>query len=443
MWLTYAQMKTTVLTVPGKPRLIQIHRPQPSHHSMRTTFTEATPPSKPTTPTHTRSEVSTFSPYDTPASGTPFSDISRTASEATPMPRNQPRLTVNTDLTMFQQMPQTPPGSETLDSSRYSTSRKPSRRLADPFGSPRPQDERIFLDSSSFVQESPPELIRSSTYSISDTSTTSHVYRQQGHMAQLTTAISLTSRAFDAMASKGLYLDSPELSMIRSTFFECSLNDMLLPNLGKIFPRASNSPISTLAAWLLIDRYFSRLFMSAPLRTPASVDDRIPPAYGSHLTASPHQSAIEVQQLRLHPTESLPASPLQFPNCFVSSPLHEGNVPSKAIKVLGIRTDPAGCKSRPFIASNYGRTKTQSISVDEHARSVHLSVQTMGLKIAKDLLVPSSSPNPSMKRRNTKIMHLRGRSTTNSARTLGSADEVLETAASGLWEACRCITSML
>ncbi|KAK5071303.1 hypothetical protein LTR64_007806 [Lithohypha guttulata] len=436
-------MQATVLTVPGKPRLIQIHRPQLSNYHPRSIPNMQAP--RPSTPTSSRPEVSTFSPYDTPNYGTPFSDLSRTASEATPTPKIQPRLSINTNMAMLHQHFSTPSSEQPLANNvQHSTGRRSERQLADPFGSLLTRTSSLYSSASSLVPERLPQFDRLSTrdgrYS-SERSIPHGVQVQNPYNARLITAISSTSKAFDVMVAGGLYLESVELSPFRGTTSQNNSDDAILHNLRIIFPGAALSLLSTLAAWLLIDRHFTQLLESSMLKETKYVENRGYFDLDIEPTTSPSWSMRDSQSQRSEPRATM-TPPFSYPEYGMSSPPHAARVPSKAMSVLGIRTDPAGCKARPFTSVNTRNRVTEN-PVEEHARSAHKSVQTMGRKLVKDLVALPTSPASSMKQRSVKVRRIRGRSSIQGSGSSSPSDEVIEGAVVGLWEACRRIASLI
>ncbi|KAK5096693.1 hypothetical protein LTR24_002455 [Lithohypha guttulata] len=240
------QMRTTVLDRPGKPRLIQIHRPRHSDQSLQQNIHHEIKidASSPTTPVRDQHEISSFSPYDTPTSSTPFSDLSRTASEATPVPRKQPRLSIETQLLRFQSPPLTPVQRLSADSTgtTFSTDERRRKTLADPFGSP------LSHDSHAFARTSPPGLTRSSTRgtrSISERSQHSHIYSQDTYDWKLDHAISLTTKAIEAHATRSFDLDSSILGSFRTNRLSNDSDSLLMSKLNKVFPHSSHSSLIT------------------------------------------------------------------------------------------------------------------------------------------------------------------------------------------------------
>jgi len=443
-------MQATVLDRPGKPKLIQIHRPRRSDQSPKQSLLPGTQmdESPPTTPVRDQHEVSSFSPYDTPASGTPFSDLSRTASEATPVPRKQPRLSVSTQFPMFQSPPLTPIRRLSNDSTgtTFSTDERRRKSLADAFGRP------LSIGSNTLSRESPPGLTRSSTRETSNISARSHHSRissQDTYDWKLDRAISLTTKAIEAHATRSFSLDSSLLPSFRTNKWSNDSHSLLMSNLNKIFPHSSHSSLSVLSAWLIVDQHYTNLFDSAPPNGLSGVDDQTLP--GLEYSLAPplcHTTTItqgiwtttNTHRYQPHDTEKLN-------NISTSPPSYAAQIPSKAALLLGIHTDPAGCKPRPFtsVSTSNPPSRPHFTTVENQARSVHASVQEVGRDLVRKLVVvPAlSSPEGITKQRGLKMMHMRGRS---SAATSGSTngsltDDAIDGAAKSLWEACRCVAS--
>lgn len=439
-----------MLDRPGKPRLIQIHRPRHSdqafkqdiHHEIKIDT------SSPTTPVRDQYEISSFSPYDTPTSGTPFSDLSRTASEATPVPRKQPRLSIKTQFPMFQSPPLTPIQRLSVDSTgtTFSTDERRRKTSADPFGGP------LSHDSHTFARTSPPGLTRSSTKgtrSISERSQHSHIYSQDTYDWKLDRAISLTTKAIEAHATRSFDLDSSILGLFRTNGLSNGSDSLLMSKLNQVFPHSSHSSLSVLSAWLIVDQHYTRLFDSAPPKEPSSIDNQTLPGLESSLSMPPCRTATIAQGpwTTTKTYRSQPRDTERTNNISISSPLYTAQIPSKAALLLGIHTDPAGCKARPFapVTNSNPPSRSNSTTVEDQARSVHASVQEVGRDLVKKLVVipTSNSPESITKQRGLKMMHMRGRSSAaTSASTNGiQYDDAFEGAARGLWEACRCVAS--
>lgn len=441
-------MQATVLSRPAKPRLIQIHRPRRSDQSLKQIIHHELNPPGPTTPVRNQHEISSFSPDDSPASSTPFSDLSRTASEATPVPRKQPQLSVQTQLSVFQSRPLTPIQRLSAGSTgtTFSTDERQRKRLADPFDSP------LSYNSSSCAHSSPPELTRSSTRetrSISERSQHSHIYSQDTYDWKLDCAISSTTKAIEAHASQTFNLDSIELSAFRTNRLGNSSDSFLVSSLNKIFAHSSHSSLSILSAWLIVDQHYTRLFDSAPPKMPASIDDHVLPGLDAKQIVPPARTATLVQMpwpaSRSYSAQSKDTEKNR--NVSISSPLYTSQIPSKAASLLGINSDPSGCKARPFTPVVNPSLRSKSTTIEDQARSVHVSVQEVGRDLVRKLVsIPTcSSPESTTKQRGLKMMHMRGRSAvaTGGCTSAGSADEANEGAVRSLWEACRCVASTL
>lgn len=401
--------------------------------------------SRPSTPPPCRPEVSTFSPYDTLTSGTPFSDLSRTASEATPTPKHQPRLTVDTSMAVLQQRCLSDSQTHTVsDRTRSSTKTQRTSRLADPFGSPLSCRSSRYSEVSSFWPESPPQLSRSSTMhttSTSDRSFQSQVRMQQDYQSRLESTISNTSKAADASATRGFDLRSVELRPFRSSKSGLVSDRIMLANLRRIFPRAKDALLSQLAAWLLVDSKFVQVFETAPPKL-SYPDDRNRAAPDVVFSACNREGMTSIQHSWTSSNETL-SSPLAYSERYMSSPINTDRIPSKAMSILGIHTDPAGRRARPFAHPVRMRQQLSVTAVEEQAREAHRSVQKVARKLIQDLLPFPTQSTTGLRHRSIKMKHMRGRSSIGDDATGNTADEVVDSVISGLWEACRCMTSLL
>lgn len=437
------QMQATVLTVPGRPRLIQIHRPQ--HLDLSRVDTASTHfVCEPSTPKHYKHETSKFIPYDTPMSEGTVSNASRTVSEATPIARIENRLDTKTDPVRARQAQLTPPErrSSAPRNKQYQGQHLP-QQLDDPFGSPISQSPNDAITSSVFTHKRRPTLMRSftqDTISGSGNSTLNNMRQQETYDTTLNSTISSTIKAFDAMAFDGFYLHSPELTPFRTERLGSSIDTTLVANLRKIFPQGSQSSLSTLAAWLVVDQHFTNVFDSAPKEPLDWTDDYDCDLIGLDWTSASSfcRKKPATQTLQIPASESF-----NTPDLF-SSPLSSISIPSKARSILGmgVQTDPLGCKPRPFTASSTLRHEATPSTAENHTKSAHASVQSMGRKLVRDLTISSPSLENTGRQRSLRTKTLRGRnSTRNSADITGGS--AMEDVVNGMWEACRCIVSML
>lgn len=445
-----------MLVGPGKPKLVQIQRPTSSSNSRKDFFSPSQHSdfSRPSTPICDQPEVSLFSPYDTPVTGTPFSDLSTVISPITPTPQNHPKLSLQTDLSMFQTQPVTPRRrtSPLSDGTMFSTDERRMKSLADPFRSPLSHRSSYISCGSSYIEESPPELTRSSNLDkrgVPDYSIVNQVALQEKYHHSIFRAISSTAKALDAVATNTFNLAHPELSSFRNHDLRSSVDDVLLSKLQKVFSRASNPSLSTLAAWLIVEQHFTHLFAAAPpefLNSASSSSYTLLPYEQIKTPVSARPSPFVSQSPWVDPigfTASL-SSPQR--NRSISTPLYTPDIPSKAKSILGINSGPISCKPTPFAYEVLNRTNTSTkrARLEEKARYVHSSVHIVGQKLIKDIMAAASTPNmPSYyvglkSGRGSK--HMRDRSSAvGSNSPTGVADEI---AVKALWEACRCLASL-
>lgn len=435
-------MQATVLTVPGRPRLIQIHRPQYSDLAQMDVGS-APALSEPSTPMRCKHEASKFSPYDTPASEITAGSASRTVSEATPIARIHNVLAMRTDPAKPRQPQVTPPKrrSSALRNKENEGQHSP-KQLGDPFGSPVSQSPKNRAAGLSLTHERRPTLTRSftqDTISGSGNSTLNHMRQQESYDTALNSAISSTIKAFDAMAFDGFYLHSPELSPFRTERLGSSIDTMLITNLRKIFPQGSQSALSTLAAWLVVDQHFTTVFDSAPNEPLDWTDDYNSTGFDWPISSSPCRKKPSSRGLQVQQRESFNTHDL------FSSPLNSISIPSKARSILGmgVQTDPAGCKPRPFTANSSLCVEVTSTTTENHTKSAHASVQNMGRKLVRDLTLSSPLPENTGRQKTLRAKTLRGRNSAQASADAVFSGSAMEDVVNGMWEACRCIVSML
>lgn len=470
--LTRIQMQATVLIGPGKPRLIQIHRPKRSDHFFTQQHSNHRSTPEPITPTTNWEKKRSMSSHRyTPASNeTRFSGISTITRPNTPTPLNQchPRLSINTSLNM--NSPRTPESKRSPSTSSSNTMFSMEDHKAPYLTSPSRKHTRRRSSTescnTSILDESPPRPIYASpepteSKFASDRLTLDRICRQRKHYQSLDAVITSTNRALDALAAREFDLISPVLQSFRAhtmtAKYHNTTDQALITHLNKIFPQTSSSSLSTLAAWLIVDAYYTHLFATAP-----------PSFTTSDLTIEPYNHTYPTSpsgplpRITISAATSPNLSSRPHSRTTISSPLHPSAIPSKAKSILGIpnappkptrvHTDPSGCYSHPFDSppsSIRSRSCTLPLSparMDEKARIVHGSVQTVGRKLVSDLLVVTE-----------KRSRVRGR--LGSGRGVGSGSGSVigkggvgtagasasslaqERAVNALWEACRCIAS--
>lgn len=376
--------------------------------------------------------------------------MSRTASEATPTQNWEPRLIVQDDGEISPTQLQTP--SYRLLSSRNSersyASQSSSKPLfTNPFGSPLSQCSKASVGESTLIEDSPSNPVpsaRKDTNYFSEPLIFDRINPQEAYDSSLSKAVAATIKAFDVMAFDGFHLHSPELLPFHNQRLDQSTDSMLVASLRKIFPQAQQTLLSTIAAWLIVDQHFTYLMNSAPPRLPSleeddhddedqEDEDDFTPRRTTVVSASRNNSVVHIApqgQLRKGSAYDLFVSP--------GGPV---NIPSKARSILGIHTNPIGSTPHPVQRGSVNhRSRAPSTTTEDHARSVQASVQTLGRKLVRDLM---HSPELSMPRGAARPKSSRGRGSVSASRSASPSAEAMEDAVSGMWEACRCIVSML
>lgn len=473
--LTHTQMHATVLIGPGKPRLIQIHRPKRSDHSLTQQHSNDRRTLESVTPiTDSGRKQYTSSHRHTPASDeTRFSDISTTSRPDTPTPMSQrcPRLSINTNLNMdfsrtSQRSPSTSSSNTMFSIDDHKTSYLPS--LSSKYVRRRSSTESR---NTSILDESPPRPIYASPESTeprfsSDMLTFDRICRQRKHYQSLDAVITSTNRALDALAAREFDLISPVLQFFRvdtmTGKYHNTTDQVLITHLNKIFPQTSSSSLSTLAAWLIVDAYYTHLFNTAPPGFTSSdfTSDLYNATYSPSTSPSPPSY---LPRITISAATSPTFSSRPHSRTTISSPLHPSSIPSKAKSILGIpnapipprptrvHTDPSGCNSHPFDSppsSVRSRTSPTLLPLsparmEEKARVVHASVQTVGRNLVGDLLVGTEKRSCIRGRLGS------GRSGSGSVIGKGGVgtaggsgcSQAQERAVNALWEACRCVAS--
>lgn len=463
--LTCPQMQATVLIGPGKPRLIQIHRPMRSGHFSKHQqhYNDHQGNPEPNIPVADWNKTQSLrSPYRTPASTkTRFSDISTISRPDTPTPMSQryPRLSVNTTLNM-----DSPKTSASI--SRPSTSSSNTVFSVDdnkasysylPSPSSNHARRRSSTDScnTSILDESPPRPTYSSPKStrttlVSDGSTFDQFCHQRRHYQLLNSVITSTNKALDALAAREFDLISPVLQSFRpyTVTSKCpnTTDHALVAHLNKIFPHTSFSSLSTLAAWLIVDAYYTHLFTTAP---PAFTSDSNSVHHDYTSSPSPPPKPSHLPRITISAATSPNLSSQPHSRTTISTPLHPSTIPSKAKSILGIpnahptqiHTDPSGCSPHPFESPSPTRSSKSPLTpsrMDEKARIVHASVQTVGRKLVGDLLATEKRPRGRGRLGSGGGSGMSGRRGTGKV-TGGECSLGQERAVNALWEACRCV----
>ncbi len=242
-------MVATVLVGPGKPKIIQIHRP-PSSQSKLASPLELQ--SVPSTPVYAPIEVSAFSPYDTPGD---MPEIDSCPNETTCA--NPPEPTLISLRPSLLPEPLTLPTrtlSNPSDSSMISATLRRLHNLTDPFGiSPRRS-----RSSRASMSADPKWTIRHG-FGVPESplapSPTSHV-ATWSRCRKMERVLKAVTRAIDNFPDGMLRLDSVPILDIRCPHVA---DKTYIDALQKIFPTAPPLLLSALTAWILVDAYFARL----------------------------------------------------------------------------------------------------------------------------------------------------------------------------------------
>lgn len=458
--LTRLQKQATVLIGPGKPRLIQIHRPirpcnSPAlrHHNNHSSGLE------PVTPTHGREEsASLFSSCSTSTScDACFSNISTptTTDKRIPTARRQFKEIPHSN--MHTSTGSIPPRKLSVSSGSTILSLNGHNEpyFTDPFGDHWSQTSSIQSCNTSILDDGSPHAIRAATESKQFLTTKTELPAVEPHQAELhyqslISAIRSTDEALDALASRKFDLTSPILTCFRqnppSAKSYTTADYVLIAHLNKIFSQSSLSSLSVLAAWLVIDAHFVNLFSSAPA-TPHT-DSEVCVDQEDALSQQHH---TKLPRITVSAATSPTFSVRPQSRTLISTPLYASSIPSKARSILGIpngnpvkptkHTTPSRCDSQLSTASTLNTSHTTKSSPSQSelrcaegkARIVHSSVQVIGRKLVADLLAEKNKPTNGRK---SGTGHKKGRT----GAVNGSAED--DVAVSALWEACRCIASL-
>lgn len=478
-------MLATVLVGPGKPKLVQIPRP-PSITALTRQFSTSRdlPPvltsSGPITPTHETSQVSKFSPWDTPHDGTPFSDISTIVSAPVTIARRPPRLSIRTDFPDPKHdptsiSPETDLGS--ISTVYKSNQDQQDRQLDDPFSSPH-SHRSIYTNCGSSMILSParpaPAVSRTTTRAIHNL--------ENARKQHLKDAITASARVLDVLSYHNLHLLTPELTPFREVLPEHN-DERLLVNLRRVFPHSSAVTLPTLAAWLIVDQYLTHLLgQKVQYPSPMSISDRA--RAFTRCTNSPnlHWSSHTTPQLpqacqnywgRLNSIQRTPSncyppipsacstsalSQQQFYHTHMRSPAismpaplephsYSAGVPNKAKTLLGIGI------SNTTLSSAAVPVETELQCLEHRAESVHESLGEIGQKLVGDLLGNyqqhsqeiSSSDSRRPRSRRGSVSSVTAGNFAASCRNQEHDHERTSAAAAAaaLWQACRAIISLI
>ena len=437
--LTYLQQSPIpVLAQRGRPRLVEISRFGLTDHGTRFSHSNHSQ-SGPSTPRRDLHEVSAFSPYDTPATSTPFSDLSRTASDATPTPRRNIKLSLNTQLAMFQQQfhySDFDSQRSSIESQEFAPcSDTAGRHLAEPFETSFSQRSTAVSSDSLFRASQLPSLTQTASRgtSCSASSRLSFMFSPQSYELKLKRANSTTNGVFKSASGQNFDLTAPEMAIYKPQRLETMSDIMLISSLNGIFPQATPSQISSLLAWLLVDLHYIKLFESAPAESITVYDDSDSQEFKTFSKSMNSATPLHNQWSDL--SQSSPTSKTSK-GCPISTPLTTSRIPSKAASVLGLGSEST--KARPMTASTQMSKKSSISSTEHEARTSQASARDMACSIIKKILgVNALSVSPQQTRQKGLRAHIRGRSALPVAQEIHN--EALDRAVQSLWQACRCI----
>ena len=263
------QMLATVLVGPGKPKLVQISRPTSKSPS---SSHESISRPRPQTPRSAPAEYSAFSPYDTPAAHRRYTNASRTSIPASD-PSYSTASLVPAPLALASRSHSMTTAA--TSSTAFSSTIPHINSLADPFApretttsaydlpirsSSRHLPTHTFPPSYNF----PPRTSRTPSPVPSPTCTTA----RRTYIRRLERTLNAVTQAINSFPDGILRLDSSAIFEIRSPNIPDST---YIYALQKIFPAARELLLSALAAWILVDLYFSKIIADAGRRPGASL----------------------------------------------------------------------------------------------------------------------------------------------------------------------------
>lgn len=492
--LIHSQMQATVLIGPGKPRLIHVHRPMQSSNTPNLRKNDSTSTSSgPYTPVGNEHKLSVSAPPQTSgSSGTRLSDISSATTVQSPIPKERiSRLSVKTNFAMHTPSPSpVRRPSRSSDDTVFSLDGHAAQRVPDPFSSP--SSRASSTGNTSIPDESPLKLSRTLRKSMRGAKNMDNT-----HESSLAAAITSTNKALDALASGSFDLKSPILLSFwetnKSSESAVIADPKLISRLARVFPHSSQPSLSTLAAWLIVDGYYIHLLSrsaevyTTPISSATNYQDTRSRNSPRNLRSTHTPPLITISQAT-SPTHQ------NTRTTSISSPIYTTNIPSKAQSILGIQvpqqqqsptrtptrsltqTNAAGHKHRPFTTTTPGpkhpnTPPSNPTSIRDKAKIVHASIQTIGRKLIRDLVLGSpatatadTSPTAARdspgqgtsKSRSIKdaVRHGRqrshavirngsvgvGGSTTTLTTNEANVDDT-EKLVNALWESCRCIAS--
>lgn len=460
-------MQATVLIGPGKPRLIQIHRPTRPYHASRQQqqhqhHNDHPSGLVPVTPARNRDKkTSLFSPGGTSASvRTQSSGVPTATSSGKRLPTGKHQLDQSTSTNLDMQTLRGSLSRRRLSLSSSSTFMSlddhATSSLLDPFGDRWSQEScnTSILDGGSPKPTHSPVALTQPVMGL-DVSTSNQVRQEDIHYQSLILAITSTDQALDALAARNFDLTSPILKSfqrdVKTTKCHSTRDYVLIAHLNKIFSQSPLSSLSVLAAWLVVDAYYAQLFSSAPPRSTTS--DSYPDLCDNLQGSPPRRKNTRLPQITISAATSPTFSTRPHSRTSLSNPVYASHIPSKARSILGIpnsspsraqiATDPTGCNPQPFNPSTLDtkcspKPSSSSLSRAEgKARIVHASVQVVGRKLVGDLLTERNKPLHS--RGKSLGGNKKGRSGAIGGKEGSSVDDV---AVNALWEACRCVASL-
>lgn len=366
---------------PGKPKLVQISRPSSSHNLVRADSNHALPShhfhQPPSTPDRDRNEVSVFSP-DTSGCETPITDLSSSGFHEAFLKKERPQLTIRT--TNLSAVPE-----------RSSSLQRPTRctytgdtadtfqtsKLADPFDSSPSARSSCSSYSSAMPGSSDPQQLwepdsrREALYQRPGVKRTASGPRKY----QLAKVLTAATKALAALTERRFNLQATELQPFQNG--SPSRDTELLDALRSIFTATNPSALSELAAWVVLNHYFTSV-----LESPA--EDLNSMGYnGFKQTSSPFEKNEwsptlasdsywdKITNLSSDPVRPLPSA-----------------VPSKAQQVLGM-----GFRSSMSTVTLPRGLIAELARLEDRAHFVHDSIQVVGRKLVGNLVGDQAAKN--------------------------------------------------
>jgi hypothetical protein len=424
-------MIATVLVGPGKPKLVQIQRPPSSQASQEAEITQSVfeydnnenlihdhaihLEIRPCTPIQRPTEVSAFSPYDTPGpEDTSVQHISIDSCIST---------TAYAGSQVQEYCKNESPSSEDLvpaplslpsrtrtsrsNSSVFSSTLQRLQDLADPFGtsstpasdvsmrrrlrrSKRSHDNRHVSKATHHSQSWPIDDFpqptkrshqRNSSTQVSPTLRPATLTRLR-KLHSLNRVLSAVTQAIDHFPSNLLHLSSPAVLELRpSNVSEQAYVDAL----KRIFPGASSVLLESLTAWILIDLFFEKVRNESkgggaaqlrPSYRSGSSSLNIEEKDHNHETHTRHDTSDDFIRISTNGSSSSYCPRQQqyrhhHEHYEQSQQTHERTIPSKAQEMLGIGT--------PDVTS----IRLSELALKKRAESVGISVSVVGQRLVE------------------------------------------------------------